>query len=220
MEITRELLKNALESTLLAPDASEAAVRALVREAVELGFAGVCVPPHLVCAAVEEALGTPLSVVSVVAFPLGFECVETKATEISHLLSVGADEVDAVVNQACVKEMDGPKLSRELKTLREAAKGAVLKIILETGRHEPAALHLAARIAVDEGADFLKTSTGIGVRGATPEDVHFLKKIAGTKAGVKASGGIRTPADATALINAGADRLGTSAAAAIWREFK
>lgn len=215
MEATRGALAGKIESTLLKADATRAEVEALCSEAVRLGVAGVCVPPFLVPMASRALRGAPLLVVSVAGFPLGFESAEAKAAAVHALLEAGADEVDVVINHGWLKAGEYDRTAAEMRILRRAAGSAPLKIILETGLHPPETLAVAARIAVDEGADFLKTSTGMGPRGATPEDVHFLKKIAGAKAGVKASGGIRTLADALAMIEAGAGRIGTSSAAAI-----
>lgn len=215
MNADRPALAGKIESTLLRPDATRADVEALCREAVSLGVLGVCVPPCHVAAAVKALKGSPLTIVSVAGFPLGFESADAKAASVGAILDAGAGEVDVVINHAWLRSGEYDRTASELRVLRRAAGPAPLKIILETGLHPPEVLAIAARIAVDEGADYLKTSTGMGPRGATPEDVHFLRKIAGEKAGVKASGGIRTLADALSMHGAGADRIGTSSAAAI-----
>lgn len=219
MEIGKEELLGALESTLLKPTATEGEVEALVDEAVGLGFFGVCVAPSRVMTAKRAARGGALKVVTVAAFPLGFETARAKAAEIADAVECGADEVDVVLNLGNIVDEAWHKMESEVRTLREAAGPVILKIILETGSLNPEQLARAAEICVWEGADFLKTSTGLGPRGASVEDVHFLKKASAGHAGIKAAGGIRTLADAIAMLQAGADRIGTSAAGAIWREF-
>ncbi len=208
-------LAGRIESTKLSPTATEAEVAALAGEAVELGVFGVCIAPCRVSKARRLLQGTGLKVVSVAGFPLGFETCEAKAAEVAHLFEIGCDEVDAVINQGRVADADWFRVEAELTALRRAAGPGVLKIIFETGNLTPGDLARAASIAVECGVDYLKTSTGFGPRGASVEDVHFLAKVAQGRAGVKAAGGIRTLYDAVAMARAGADRIGTSAAAAI-----
>lgn len=215
MDHTRVKLLSALESTLLSPTASSREVAALCEEAALKAFGGVCVAPCRVRLAAGILKGSQVRVVSVAGFPLGFERAESKVREIAELISDGAHEVDVVINQGYVLEESWGEVEAEVAGCREASRGSILKIILETGRLDPARLARAATLCVEGGADYLKTSTGLGPRGATVEDVHFLKKIAGARAGVKAAGGIKTLRDARAMTEAGADRIGTSSAGAI-----
>jgi len=200
----------------LNPLATEGDVERLCLEAAEFGVFGVCVAPCRVGLARRLLGATAVRVVSVAGFPLGFETRAAKAAEISDLLDSGADEVDVVVNQGLVAGEEWEEVAKEARAMRKAAGAAILKVILETGRFAPPPLARAARIWAEEGVDYLKTSTGFGPRGASAEDVHFLKKIGGG-VGVKAAGGIRTLADARSMLAAGASRIGTSAAGEILR---
>jgi len=168
---------------------------------------GVCVQPYWV-AALREA---PLPVISVAGFPFGADAREHKAAGAARAADDGAREIDIVLNIGALRSGDLTAVAADVAAVRQAIPGRVLKVILETGLLNPAELAVAARICVEEGADFLKTCTGYGPRGATVADVSMLKVFAP----VKASGGIRTLEQATALVEAGAERLGTSATAAI-----
>jgi deoxyribose-phosphate aldolase len=152
-------------------------------------------------------------IVTVAGFPLGADRAEVKARAAALAADDGASEVDMVVNVGVLKSGDHAAFAADVRAVRRAFAGT-LKAILETGLLDAAQAEAAARIAVAEGADFLKTSTGFGPRGATVEDVLLLRRFGR----VKAAGGIRTRAQAVALVAAGAERLGTSATAAILAE--
>lgn len=218
MEITRGRLLSSIESTLLTPTASAVEMAAHCEEALQLGFGAVCVAPCRVELAARILFGSGVRVVSVAGFPLGFETPRSKAGEIASLVNDGAQEVDVVINQGYVLEDAWEEVASELSLFRKACHGAALKIILETGNLDPERLARVAGMAVKAGADYLKTSTGHGPRGASVEDVHFLVKATGGRAKIKAAGGIRTRAEALALIEAGAERIGTSSARGIARE--
>lgn len=216
-------LRKTIESTLLSATASEADVLKLCRDAVRFGFQGVCVAPARAAAAVRELRGTAVRVVSVAGFPLGNQTTRVKSFEAAELVGLGVDEVDALMNVGAFLEGRIHAVLSEFVELRrivggEVGTGLVFKVILETGCLTPEQIDEAARMAVDAGADFLKTSTGYGPRGASVEDVRQLRAIAGRKRGVKASGGIRTLRQALDLIEAGADRIGTSSAVRIVEE--
>lgn len=153
----------------------------------------------------------PLPVISVSGFPFGADCKEHKAGGAARAAHDGAREIDIVLNLGALRSGDLTAVAADVAAVRHAIPELVLKVILETGLLNPAELAVAARICVEEGADFLKTCTGYGPRGATVADVQMLKVFAP----VKASGGIRTREQAVALVEAGAERLGTSATAAI-----
>ncbi|RMG94220.1 MAG: deoxyribose-phosphate aldolase [Candidatus Dadabacteria bacterium] len=214
----REALRSAIESTLLSPVASAAQVEALCREAAEHGWLGVCVSPCRVAEAAGHLRGTGVRVVTVVGFPLGTSSTRAKAGEVEQALRDGAEEVDAVWNVGWFLEGRYRAVAEELRTLRTAAGDRVLKVILETAYLDPPRLKEAGALALGCGADFLKTSTGFGPRGASLDDVRVLRQVARGRCGVKASGGIRTLEQAVALLDAGADRIGTSSAGAIWAE--
>jgi deoxyribose-phosphate aldolase len=148
----------------------------------------------------------PLPIVAVCGFPFGLDVAETKASSAARAAADGASEIDMAMNCAAMLSGETAVVRREIAAVRAALPGKTLKVILETARFSASALEEAAKIAVGEGADFLKTSTGFGPRGATVEDVRLLARFGK----VKASGGIRTREEALALVAAGASRLGTS----------
>lgn len=207
-----------LESTLLAPTARSSDIEALCREAAEAVFAGVCVAPCRVAEAARHLAGTPVRVVGVAGFPLGSQTARAKVAEVAEIFEAGAHDVDLVFNLGLFLDGRLSPVSAELREARRAAGSGVLKVILETGALTPAQTREAAALALGAGADFLKTSTGFGPPGARIPDVRLLRQVAGSRCGVKASGGIRTFEQAEALLAAGADRLGTSCAGALWRE--
>ncbi|GAA6735295.1 deoxyribose-phosphate aldolase [Thermus oshimai] len=204
-----------IDHTLLSPTATPEEILKVAEEALTYGFFGLCIPPSylpLVRRAFPEA---PFRLVTVVGFPLGYQAKEVKALEAAWARAQGADEIDMVVHLGRAKAGDYAYLEAEVRAVREAVPGAVLKVILETGYFGEEALKAMAEAAIRGGADFLKTSTGFGPRGATVEDVRLLKAVAGEKAQVKAAGGIRTREAALALLEAGASRLGTSSGVAL-----
>ncbi|GAB4280212.1 MAG: deoxyribose-phosphate aldolase [Deferrisomatales bacterium] len=215
--MTRSEFAQTLESTLLSPAASEGQVEQLCREAAEAGFAGVCVAPCRAGDALRFLRGTPVRVVSVAGFPLGSQTPRTKVAEVAELFEMGVQEVDLVMNVGWFLEGRLSPVSSEIRDARRAAGDGVLKVILETGLLEPERIREAGALALGAGADYLKTSTGFGPAGARIADVHLLRQVAGRRCGVKAAGGIRTFEQAEALLAAGADRLGTSAAGALWK---
>lgn len=155
--------------------------------------------------------GASIPIVTVAGFPLGADRAEVKARAAALAVEDGASEIDMVLNLGALKSGDPASVAADVRAVRRAAGGRTLKAILETGLLTRAQTEEAARLAVAEGADFLKTSTGFGPRGATVEDVLLLRRFGR----VKAAGGIRTFAQAKALVEAGAERLGASASAAI-----
>lgn len=194
-----------IEHTLLRADGTKADVERLAAEAARWGCFGVCVQPCWV-----RAL-KGVRVITVTGFPFGADRAESKAHGAALAAEDGAAEVDMVVNVGALKSGDVASFAADVAAVRAAIPGLVLKAILETGLLDAKERDEAARIAAGEGADFLKTSTGYGPRGATEDDVRALARFAP----VKASGGIRTRAAAEAMIAAGATRIGTSSAAAI-----
>jgi len=176
-------------------------------QAIEWGCFGVCVHPYWV----RLLRDAPLPVVSVAGFPFGVERPDHKAAGAARAIDDGASEIDIVLNLGAFKSGDREATSADVRAVRDAIPGAVLKVILETGLLARNEIEEAARICVGEGADFLKTCTGYGPRGVTVEDVEILRSIGP----VKASAGIRSREAAVALVEAGAERLGTSGTAGI-----
>jgi len=208
-----------LESTLLKADSTAHQIDLLCQEAVELRMLGVCVPPTWLPRAAGILAGTNVMLVSVVAFPLGHSLTATKVAEACHCLDQGAAEVDMVMNIGAMLSGEERLVAADIGAVAAAchAAGGRTKVILEMGYLRREQKVTACRLAVEAGADFVKTSTGFGPGGATTDDVALLRQTAPPTVGVKAAGGIRDLATAEAMLAAGADRIGTSAAGAIAR---
>ncbi len=214
---TREALAARIDHTLLRPEATPADVDRVCAEALRYGCAAVCVHPIYVARAAARLAGTPVKVATVVGFPLGASLTAAKVAEAALALGQGAQEIDMVLPVGLLKAGELAAVRADLQAVIAVchAAGALCKVILETALLTPEEKVLAARLAVEAGADFVKTSTGFGPGGATVEDVALLRRAVGPSIGVKAAGGIRTAEQAVAMIEAGADRLGTSATVAI-----
>lgn len=205
-----------IDHTLLKADAGRAAIIKLAEEAKQYGFASVCVNPTWVKTAAEVLKDSPVKVCTVIGFPLGASAPEVKAFEASHAIAEGAGEVDMVINIGALKDGDDGLVLRDIAGVVQAAAGkALVKVIIETCLLTEEEIVRACKLSVEAGADFVKTSTGFSTGGATVEAVELMRKTVGLNVGVKASGGVRTLADAEAMIKAGATRLGTSAGVAI-----
>lgn len=201
------------DHTLLKPQASEKDIVALCHEAQQHKFAAVCVNPCYVQTASKLLHGTGICIAAVVGFPLGATYTEVKVQEVFMVKAHGGKEVDMVINIGMAKSGNWEAVERDITRVVEAAHecGLVIKVIIETSLLTEDEKKSAAEIVKRSGADFIKTSTGFAGGGATIEDVRNLKKWVGENVKVKASGGIRTKEFALELVEAGADRLGTSA---------
>jgi deoxyribose-phosphate aldolase len=220
---SQRALAAVLDHTLLKPDATRAQVIQLCHEAAEHGFACAMVNPIWVGTAVETLAGTGVPVGVVVGFPLGASLAPSKRDETARVLKLGAHDVDMVLNIGLLKSgtrEDYEAVRQDIRGVVELAHGAgaIVKVILETCLLTFEEKLRASEIALGAGVDFLKTSTGFSTGGATVDDIALLREAAGTRAGVKASGGIRTLADATAMLRAGASRIGASASVRILGE--
>jgi deoxyribose-phosphate aldolase len=206
-----------IDHTLLKPEASEADVLKVCSEAAEYRFKSVCVNPVWVKTVTTALKGSGVLTCSVVGFPLGATPSDVKAFEARGAVLDGADEVDMVINIAAARADDKGALVDDIRAVAEAvhAGDAVLKVIIETALLSDAQKVLACEAAVEAGADFVKTSTGFNGGGATVEDVALMRRTVGPDVGVKASGGVRSLADAQAMIAAGATRIGASSGIAI-----
>lgn len=207
-----------IEHTLLDPIATEAQIIKLCHEARAHRFFGVCVHPCRVATAAAELDGTEVKVVTVIGFPLGANLTSTKARETKAAIADGADEVDMVINVGALKQRDMDTVISDIKAVVRAAGRHAVKVIIECDLLSDEEKQLAAKACVAAGASFVKTSTGFAKngKGATVADVRLLKDaVAGSGLRIKASAGIRDYATAAALVEAGADRLGTSAGVAI-----
>lgn len=206
-----------IDHTLLKPEASEAEVRQVCAEAAEYKFKSVCVNAIWVKTVTKALKGSGVLTCSVVGFPLGATPSDVKAFEARGAVLDGADEIDMVINIAAARAGDKGALVDDITTVAEAvhAGGAILKVIIETALLTDEQKVLACEASVEAGADFVKTSTGFNGGGATVEDVALMRKTVGPDLGVKASGGVRSLADAQAMIAAGATRIGASSGIAI-----
>jgi deoxyribose-phosphate aldolase len=208
-------LAKSLEYTILKPDTTATDVRRLCEEAQEYGLGGVCIPPLYVRDA-RRVFGEsgPVKVVTVVAFPMGYSAIPAKSEEIKRAIDEGADEVDVVANIAALKSGNWNHVQNDVDSMARAThmRGRVLKLILECGLLTEEEIERLCRIAMDSRIDFVKTGTGFHGFPATVEMVSMLRRLTPPEMRIKAAGGIRTAAAARALLDAGADRIGTSAA--------
>jgi deoxyribose-phosphate aldolase len=208
-----------LDHTLLKPDATVGEVDALCGEALEHGFASVCVNGSWVRRCAEVLAGSNVLVCTVVGFPLGAMVPEVKAYEARRAIEDGACEVDMVLAVGALRSGDEAYVRRDIAGVVEVAHrlGARVKVILETCLLSDAEIARACELSKAAGADFVKTSTGFSKGGATVDHVALMRRVVGPAMGVKASGGVRDGEDAAAMIAAGATRLGASASVAIVR---
>lgn len=204
-----------LDHTLLKATATGREIDQLCREALEHGFASVCVNPVWVKRCARFLEGSTVRVCTVVGFPLGANTLVTKEQEAEEALANGAGEIDFVMALGHAKAGEWAALESEFRGLRRVSGSACLKVILETCLLEDEEKRMACRLARQEGLDFVKTSTGFSAAGATPEDIALMRQSVGTACGVKASGGIRTHEAAMRMLLAGATRLGVSASLAM-----
>jgi len=221
--ITIKELAASMDQTLLKPTIGFAEGAEWIEANRDMGYASLCVSPFLVPVAAQRLAGTDTAVCSVVAFPLGYAATESKAEEAAHLVELGCVEVDMVLNFAALLEGNDSFVLDDIaavvaSTSRASGGLALVKVILETCYLSEADIDRASRLAVEAGADFVKTSTGFGTRGASVRDVEIMRAAVGPDIGIKASGGIRDLDTALAMIDAGATRLGLSAGAEIVAE--
>ena len=197
------------------PDASQEQIETLIEEAKKYDFASVCVNPTWVSFAAQALKATDVKVCTVIGFPLGANTPELKAFETSDAIQNGANEVDMVINIGALKSRNFDLVERDIRAVVEAAKGTLVKVIIETCLLTDDEKVRACQLAQKAGADFVKTSTGFSTGGATVADVALMRKTVGPDMGVKASGGARSYEDALAFIKAGATRIGASSGVAI-----
>ncbi len=209
-----------IDHTLLKPDATQEELIKLCAEAKEYNFFSVCINPSNIEKAKELLEGTDTKVCTVVGFPLGQMTTEAKSFETKEAVFLGAEEVDMVINIGKLKDQDYDYVLEDIRAVVLAAGGVLTKVIIETCLLTDEEKVKACQLAQDAGADFVKTSTGFSKSGATKEDIKLMRETVGQEMGVKASGGIRTLADALSMINNGASRLGLSASVAIVNEIE
>ncbi|WP_019637630.1 deoxyribose-phosphate aldolase [Paenibacillus fonticola] len=200
-----------IDHTLLRSDATTEDIKKLTDDAKEYGFASVCVNPAWVAYSAEQLAGTKVKVCTVIGFPLGASTSKTKAYETADAIGSGATEVDMVINIGALKSGSDDIVLRDIQAVADAAAGrALVKVIIETSLLTDEEKVRACKLAVQAGADFVKTSTGFQGGGATAEDVALMRRTVGPDVGVKASGGVRSLEDVNRMIEAGATRIGAS----------
>ncbi len=199
-----------IDHTLLKATATPADIAVLCAEARQHQFRAVCVNPQHVALCRQELEGSGVLVATVCGFPLGATTSQQKADEARSSVANGADEIDMVISIGSALAGDWAYVQADVAAVRQATAGKVLKVIIETCYLSDDQKERATEAAVAAGADFVKTSTGFGTGGATLDDVALMRRVIAGRAEIKAAGGVRTPADAEAMIAAGATRLGTS----------
>ena len=199
-----------IDHTLLKQDATPEQIVKLCEEAKQFDFMSVCVNPAYVPLAASQLEGSDVKVCTVIGFPLGMNLTKTKVEEAVLAVKEGAQEVDMVINVGMLKAGHDDYVREEIRLLKEVAGKLVLKVIIETCLLTDEEKVRACRLSKEAGADFVKTSTGFSTGGATAHDVKLMRETVGPEMGVKASGGVRTHEDLLAMVEAGANRIGTS----------
>jgi deoxyribose-phosphate aldolase len=218
LKISREELAKTIDSTNVKATATKNEIESLCKEAVQYGFRCAVVNPVYVKFAAKLLKGSNVKVCSTVGFPFGVSLPETKALEAIKAVEDGAEELDMVINLSALKSGDYDFVKRDIAAVvdvKRLSKEIIVKVIIETAYLTRDEKIIACNLVKEAGADFVKTSTGLFGGGATVEDVRLMRQTVGKNMGVKAAGGIRTYTDAVAMIEAGANRLGTSTAVAI-----
>lgn len=204
-------MNKTIDHTLLKPQSTKEEILKLCAEAKQFDFASVCVNPYWVKTCAQALEGTDVKVCTVVGFPLGATSTASKAFETKQAIADGATEIDMVLNIGELVSGQLEAVTADIAAVKEAAGDLVVKVIIEACLLNDEQKVAAAKAVVEAKADFVKTSTGFSTGGATLEDVALLKKTVNGKALVKAAGGVRTYDDLVAMLEAGADRIGTSA---------
>lgn len=209
-----------IDHTLLKANATDEQIKKLCEEAREYDFASVCVNPGYVSLCKKLLEGTSVKVCTVIGFPLGATSTESKVFETKQAVKDGAEEIDMVINVSRLHENDDEYVLNEIKKIRKACKGQILKVIIETCLLTDEEKVRVCKLSRKAKADFVKTSTGFSTGGATAHDVKLMKKAAGKKVQVKASGGVRDSKAFLEMIKAGATRVGASSGVQIIEELK
>lgn len=200
-----------IEHTNLKPTITGKEVDSLIKEAKDNQFVGVCVPPFWVKRAAREIGDADIQLVTVIGFPLGYNMTETKVEEMKLAIRDGADELDLVMNVSAIKDgMPWPKIEFAKCSKLAHDEYKILKVIIETALLTEEEIKKACMLCADAGVDYVKTSTGFASAGAKVEHIKLMRETLPSNVGIKASGGIKTYEQAVAMIEAGADRLGTS----------
>ncbi len=209
-----------IDHTLLKPDTSKAEIAELCEEAVEYGFASVCVPPVFVSQASQLLYGSEVAVCTVIGFPLGYQTTEAKVFEAHQAIASGAGEIDMVIQLGAARMADFAAVRDEIRKVVAAAENCLVKVIIECCLFDLSVKRRLAEIVVESGAGYIKTSTGFAAAGATLEDVRLLDRVIVGRIGVKAAGGIRDWPACELMLAAGASRIGTSAGVKIVQQWR
>lgn len=204
-----------IDHTLLKSNSTQAQIDTLIDEAIEYEFASVCVNPTWVSYVKQRLQNSPVKVCTVIGFPLGANTSEVKAFETANAVENGADEIDMVINIGAAKDGRFDEVQSDIAAVVQASGGKLVKVIIETCLLTDDEKIKACKAAMAAGADFVKTSTGFSTGGATVSDVALMRQMVGSDLGVKASGGARSLEDVKQLVEAGANRIGTSSGVAI-----
>lgn len=208
-------LNKTIDHTLLKQNSTETQLIELCHQAKEFDFATVCVNPCWIELCKKELAGSDVGVCTVIGFPLGAMTSQSKVFEAKNAIEMGADEVDMVLNIGALKDNKVEYIVQEIQAIKQAIGSHVLKVIIETCLLTDEEKVRACHAVVEAGADFVKTSTGFSTSGATVEDVRLMKSVVQDKCKVKAAGGVRSYEDLLQMIEAGADRIGTSSGCAL-----
>jgi len=220
IKLSPENLARLIDHALLHPEKSSESFRNLCNEAKKYHFYSVCVNPFWVRFCSDELRGTDIKVVATVSFPFGQMTTRMKALETREAIENGASEIDMVMNIGAFKDKNYEYVRRDIEAVVDAARGNVVKVIIEAGYLTDDEVVKACEIAKQSGAHFVKTATGFGPTGATVPHVYLMRKTVGESFGVKASGGIRNFGDALMMVAAGANRIGASASVKIIEDYK
>lgn len=200
-----------IDHTILKPEIKLEDVDRICRETVDNGFASACIPPQYV-RPMKEKYGNRLSLCTVIGFPLGYSTTRVKVFEAQQAILDGADEIDMVIHVGSAKDGDFDRITEEIRAVKSACNGKVLKVIVETCYLNEEEKIAVCKCVSDGGADFIKTSTGFGTGGATPQDIELFKQHIAPDVRIKASGGIRTKEAIEGYIAQGCTRIGASGA--------
>ncbi len=204
-----EAILSKVDHTLLTPIATWNEIKAICDDAIQYRTASVCIPPSYVKSA-KEYVGNKMKVCTVIGFPNGYNTTACKVFETKDAIENGADEIDMVINIGWVKDKNYEAVKNEIAELKKTCGTRILKVIIETCFLKEEEKIKMCQVVTEAGADFIKTSTGFGGAGATPEDVQLFSQNIGEQVKIKAAGGISTLKDAEKFIELGAKRLGTS----------
>jgi deoxyribose-phosphate aldolase len=218
-ELTVETVAHIIDYAVLAPDHTFRDVDQACEEATRYGFANLCLSPYAVGYAARLLRGTGVAICGAVGIPLGHSGLLAKSNEARTSIESGASEIEMVINMVAMKSGRYADVAAEIAAMRKLATGLVLKVTLECCYLADAEKARACKLAMDNGADVIKTHTGFGRSGATVRDVHLLSQIAGGRAEIEASGGISHFKQVNDLMRAGATRIGTSDAVSIIKDF-